>query len=125
MNTYQFSNEDQNIVQRSDGAIVPWNPETGGPAGGGRVWQQWVADGSPTPDAYEEPEATEAEVRAQRDALLSATDWRVMRSDEETELGATLTEDRTALLAYRAALRAVPEQSGFPSSVTWPDDPLA
>ena len=51
-----------------------------------------------------------AEVRAKRDELIAATDW-TGNSD------VTMT---SAMTTYRAALRNVPAQAGFPSSITWP-----
>ena len=54
-----------------------------------------------------------AEVRAKRDKLIAATDW-TGNSD------VTMT---SAMTTYRTALRNVPAQSGFPSSITWPTVP--
>jgi len=54
-----------------------------------------------------------AEVRAARDAKLSETDWR-FRSD--------MTPSQT-WKDYCQALRNVPQQPGFPDSVTWPVEP--
>jgi type II secretory pathway component PulL len=53
-------------------------------------------------------------VRAQRDVLLAATDWRVTKA---AEVGSVLDP---AWIIYRQALRNVPEQSGFPWEVSWP-----
>ena len=54
-----------------------------------------------------------AQVREERDAKLAATDW-MANSD------VTMSDEwRT----YRAALRDVPAQAGFPTSVTWPNEP--
>ena len=55
----------------------------------------------------------ESEVRTQRNALLAETDWCAL-SD------VTMSADMTT---YRQALRDVPEQAGFPHSVTWPTKP--
>ena len=55
-----------------------------------------------------------AEVRADRNARLAATDW--------TQI-ADSTADKAAWAAYRQALRDVPSQAGFPQSVTWPQEP--
>lgn len=54
-----------------------------------------------------------AELRAVRGAKLSETDWR-FRSD--------MTPSQ-AWKDYCKALRNVPQQSGFPDSVTWPVEP--
>lgn len=54
-----------------------------------------------------------AEVRAERNALLAETDWWAL-SDR------TMSDEERA---YREALRNVPQQSGFPETVTWPTKP--
>ena len=54
------------------------------------------------------------EVRAERNAKLSATDW--------TQI-ADATVDKAAWATYRRALRNIPTQSGFPNTITWPDAP--
>lgn len=54
------------------------------------------------------------EVRAERDALLSASDW--------TQV-ADATVDKAAWAAYRQALRDIPQQAGFPYNVTYPVTP--
>ncbi len=55
-----------------------------------------------------------AEVRAQRNALLSACDW--------TQLADAPVDD-LAWATYRQALRDIPTQSGFPLDVVWPVAP--
>jgi hypothetical protein len=55
-----------------------------------------------------------AQVREERDAKLTACDW-MANSD------VTMSDDwRT----YRQALRDVPDQSGFPTNVIWPVEPI-
>lgn len=61
----------------------------------------------------------EVRPRAERDQLLVASDWVVMRAIE------TGTPVPPPWLAYRAALRDLPEQPGFPDSITWPTPPTA
>lgn len=70
-------------------------------------------------------EQLSAQARADRDAKLSATTWLVERHREEQETGeTTLTAQQYAeLLAYRQALRDVPQQAGFPESIQWPATP--
>jgi len=73
------------------------------------------------------PAPTADSVRAQRDTLVSATDWLVQRHRDQIEAGSATTltaEQYAALQTYRSALRNVPEQSGFPATVTWPTYPL-
>lgn len=65
------------------------------------------------PDFQSDPvAATATQVRAQRDALLAASDQMAL-ADRITD------EWRT----YRQALRDLPAQSGFPTDVTWPVEP--
>ena len=65
------------------------------------------------PDFQADPVAASAtQVRARRDELLAASD--------SMALADRITADwRT----YRQALRDVPAQAGFPTSVTWPVEP--
>lgn len=51
-------------------------------------------------------------VRSQRDSLLQQSDVYALAD--------RITDDWTA---YRQALRDIPAQAGFPSSVTWPTKP--
>ena len=53
-------------------------------------------------------------IRQQRNALLSATDYRMMPDYPMSELC------RENLKLYRQLLRDIPEQPGFPNSVVWP-----
>jgi hypothetical protein len=55
-----------------------------------------------------------ANVRSKRDAKLAETDW--------TQV-ADAPVDQTAWANYRQALRDVPEKTGFPWEVTWPEKP--
>ena len=60
---------------------------------------------------------TDEEARTQRDKLLSETDWTQV-------LDAPIDADtREAYRAYRQALRDIPEQEGFPETITWPELP--
>lgn len=54
-------------------------------------------------------------VRMQRDALLRASDW-----TQATDVPETTAKPWRE---YRNLLRNVPQQSGFPQNVTWPDQP--
>lgn len=56
----------------------------------------------------------EQEVRAERDRLLTSSDW--------TQV-ADAPVDQAAWAAYRQALRDVSQQAGFPHNVTWPAKP--
>lgn len=60
---------------------------------------------------------TAEEARAKRDKLLAETDWtQVLDSPIDAET-------REAHRAYRQALRDIPEQEGFPDTITWPELP--
>ena len=52
-----------------------------------------------------------ADARDKRNGLLAATDW-TANSD------VTMTTEMTA---YRTLLRNLPQQSGFPTTITWPE----
>jgi hypothetical protein len=54
-----------------------------------------------------------AEVRAERNAKITACDWRVLPDVSNSDVWKT----------YRQALRDIPAQSVFPNNVTWPDAP--
>jgi hypothetical protein len=56
-----------------------------------------------------------AAIRAERDALLAASDW--------TQLPDVPEATRETYAVYRQALRDVPQQSGFPDDVEWPIKP--
>ena len=55
-----------------------------------------------------------AEVRAERNTKLAATDWTQITD---------ATVDKTAWAVYRMTLRDITEQAGFPWTITWPDAP--
>jgi hypothetical protein len=63
----------------------------------------------------DEEYATEA--REKRNALIAETDYMAMPDYPLSE------EKRQAVLAYRQALRDVPEQEGFPRQIDWPVKP--
>lgn len=69
----------------------------------------------PTPEELKARKA--AEVRAQRDYLLNKTDYLV---SGDYPISA---EDLAKVKTYRQALRDIPEQEGFPKSVTWSEEP--
>ena len=58
-----------------------------------------------------------SEARAERDRLLAETDFLMMPDYPLDE------ERKAAVLAYRQALRDVPEQAGFPRQIDWPVKP--
>ena len=58
----------------------------------------------------------EVDVRAERDGLLAQADIIINKAEDAGK-------DTTAMRQYRQALRDVPEQSGFPDSIVWPEVP--
>ena len=69
----------------------------------------------------ENPKPTDAElaedIRNKRDRLISDTDFYLM-SDYPID-----SKNFEELKTYRQALRDIPQQSGFPKDVIWPDVP--
>lgn len=55
--------------------------------------------------------------RGERDRRIAATDWRLLKA---LEAGEALSAE---WVAYRQALRDVPDQQGFPDEVIWPIEP--
>jgi hypothetical protein len=70
-------------------------------------FQTWALEDLPLADA-------ERRVRADRDGRLASTDW--------TQV-ADAPVDQAAWAVYRQALRDIPQQAGFPYTVTWPQEP--
>ena len=56
-----------------------------------------------------------AQVRAERNRLLAASDWTQVLDVPEAI--------RIAFAQYRQALRDIPQQAGFPHDVAWPTKP--
>ena len=87
---------------------------------GRELWEQLQSDTASIAE-YVPPvisdEALAAEARSKRDKLLADTDYLLM-PDYPIE------SDRLAKIkTYRQALRDVPEQAGFPRTITWPEKP--
>ena len=60
------------------------------------------------------PKQTERDIKSRRDALLSETDWYVIRFQE------TGVEVPANVLTYRQELRDITLQEGYPENVEWP-----
>ena len=75
----------------------------------------WLYDGAvfTAPADTRTDEEIAAEARVQRDSLLAVTDW-------TASTDVTMTAEMTT---YRQALRDVPAQAGFPSTIAWPTSP--
>lgn len=103
-----------------DGEQVRWD---------GEAWQveplpveesteEHPADQTPPTDA---PSAYD--IRTHRDDLIKQVRWRIERHKDQKALGLTPVESLEPLLKYTQALRDVPQQEGFPTSVVWPECP--
>lgn len=78
-------------------------------------WQQtWITGSASAEEIAQRTQARQAQVRDERAALLKACDW--------TQLP-DASVNAAAWAVYRQALRDVPQQPGFPWSVTWPSQP--
>ena len=60
---------------------------------------------------------TEEDARAERNALITASDWTQVADAPLTQ------NERARWREYRQRLRDVPQQPGFPASVDWPAEP--
>jgi len=72
------------------------------------------------PTAEELATAAAAEVRSKRNQLLREVDVFV---GNPLRWAALSSNEQTAWATYRTALLDVPQQSGFPSTITWPTAP--
>ena len=79
-------------------------------------WQDLRTPEQKAADVQAELDAAWKQVRAQRDRLLAATDWRVIKAQES---GQPLD---AGWQAYRQALRDITQQPD-PAQIVWPDPP--
>jgi hypothetical protein len=87
-------------IKLVDGAVVAWTDEEIA----ADIEALEIKDGAAT-------------IRTKRDKFLAESDWVVTRAKE---LGQDVPRE---WFDYRSDLRGIPEQEGFPSSITWPDKP--
>jgi hypothetical protein len=80
----------------------------------GQWLQTWAVTPASAEEIAERLQRKEAEVRQQRNELLSACDWTQLPDSPA---------DHEAWAAYRQALRDVTAQEGFPWEITWPEEP--
>lgn len=79
------------------------------------VWQQvWNVIDLTSEEIQEQADSKASQVRKARNEMLTASDWTQVPDSPV---------DTAAWAAYRAELRAVPEQAGFPDNVVWPTAP--
>lgn len=81
----------------------------------GQWTQQWEVQQATAQEIEQRAAAQAAEVRAQRNALLSQTDWTQCKDIPDAV--------SASWAAYRQLLRDVPSQADFPWAVTWPQPP--
>ncbi len=81
---------------------------------GGRWVEAWEVVPATTEESAERHTEIAAQVRAQRNDLLAASDWTQLPDAQV---------DKQAWAAYRQDLRNITKQSGFPWAVTLPTEP--
>ena len=74
----------------------------------------WTVEDSPTPEPEPEPVDPVVVARAERNNLLTSSDW--------TQV-ADAPVDQAIWANYRQLLRDVPEQPEFPQNINWPTKP--
>jgi hypothetical protein len=122
MIVYKFRPSDRvyaGPIELPDGpTIPPYHTRTPPPEKDGHyavMRNGWILVEGAVPDEPTPPEPDLSPiVRAERDAKLKESDWTQL-SDAPV--------DKEAWAVYRQALRDVPQQEGFPHSVTWPEQP--
>jgi len=78
------------------------------------LWvQNWVIEQLTEEERLQAEEEKSSEIRKQRNELLSDTDW--------TQLNDVSPTVSQQYANYRQALRDMPQQSGFPWNITWPN----
>lgn len=82
--------------------------------------------GKPTLENPPEPNDEELakQIRARRDYLIEAVEWRVQRYQQQSALGIETNdsrEDYAAVLEYVQKLRDITEQDGFPQKAVFPE----
>jgi len=81
-------------------------------------WKQvWVVTDASAQEIAQRTEDQASNVRSSRDQKLVESDWVVIKSME------TDVPELDAWKSYRQALRNIPQQSGFPWNVNWPENP--
>lgn len=84
------------------------------------VWQQtWNIIDLTAEELQQIADGKASQVRSIRNGLLADSDW---TQAADCELSDAL---KAEWVAYRQALRRVPEQAGFPHEVNWPTEPVS
>ncbi|HAV50717.1 MAG TPA: hypothetical protein DCX75_11630 [Brevundimonas sp.] len=89
------------------------------------VWNvRPAATGDDDPDIEPDEVVLAQAVRSDRARRITPVRWLIDRHRDEVALGITTTltaEDYQTVLRYIQDLRDVPEQSGFPHTISWPE----
>jgi hypothetical protein len=106
-------------VQSTDQPKVDYtkNLSEGTPVNQGGWKQVWVVTDASAQEIAQRTEDQKSSVRLERDQKLVESDWVVIKSME------TDVPELDSWKSYRQALRNVPQQSGFPWNVSWPENP--
>lgn len=94
------------------------NVTEGSPVQENGKWKQsWVVTNATTEQIQQRTNDKALAVRSERDKLISQSDWTQLNDSpisgtKQTEWG-----------NYRQALRDIPQQTGFPWNVNWPNKP--
>ena len=94
--------------QVPEGKQANWNGES---------WSVQDIASAPKPSEPEPEPLTWGTIRAQRNQLLTQSDWTQLADASLTQ------EQKTAWSAYRQALRDVPSSFSIPEEVVWPATP--
>lgn len=83
----------------------------------GQWMMTWSVTAASSDEIAERLTAKSAEVRSQRNQLLSESDWTVLADSPLS------TSKKTEWKTYRTALRDITAASGFPFTMSWPTEP--
>lgn len=112
MMTIQFANVDHTHIVVTDGDIVRTIPV-------GHEQHVALVEAGAVIDPYAPPVVDLAmRARAERNARMAACDWTMLPDAPVT------IAQRDAWMAYRAALRDISLQDGFPTDIQWPIIPV-
>ena len=105
------TDEKPEIVQKLRPKSAPWSIDNE------EAVKKDAYNGEVTVVTVEDAPLTAEEARTERNKLLEESDWTQV-------LDAPIdAETREAYRVYRQALRDIPEQEGFPGTITWPEMP--
>lgn len=92
--------------------------EEGTPVLDGSTWRQaWNVVELSTEELQQLEDTKAASVRATRNQKLTDTDWTQMADSPLS------SDKKTEWAAYRTSLRDLPSATGFPYTMTWPEEP--